>query len=223
MSRIGQPGMRPLVSPLVSPLLRPMSKAILCAALLASLSGCVEMIVGGAVMGAVASADRRTLGAQTEDKAITVKAELRVPKIAGPDAHVNIASFNRKVLLTGEVANETAKAAVEREVRSIEGVQSIANELDISGPSSYTARSSDALITTKVKASLVDMKTISAASFKVVTERGAVYLMGRVTEREGQLAADIARGVSGVQKVIKIFDYLTEDELHALQPPKPGL
>ena len=219
MSRIGQPRMRAIVSPL----LRPMSKAILCAALLASLSGCVEMIVGGAVMGAVASADRRTLGAQTEDKAITVKAELRVPKIAGPDAHVNIASFNRKVLLTGEVANEAAKAAVERDVRSIEGVQSIANELDISGPSSYTARSSDALITTKVKASLVDMKTISAASFKVVTERGAVYLMGRVTEREGQLAADIARGVSGVQKVIKIFDYLTEDELHALQPPKPGL
>ena len=219
MSRIGQPRMRALVSPL----LRPMSKAILCAALLASLSGCVEMIVGGAVMGAVATADRRTLGAQTEDKTITIKAELRVPKIAGPDAHVNIASFNRKVLLTGEVSNEAAKATVEREVRGIDGVQSVANELDISGPSSYTARSSDALITTKVKASLVDMKTISATSFKVVTERGTVYLMGRVSEREGQLAADIARGVSGVQKVVKIFEYITEDELRALQPPKPGL
>jgi osmotically-inducible protein OsmY len=205
------------------PLMRPLAKALLCATLLTSLSGCVEMMVGGAVMGAVATADRRTLGAQTEDKAITVKAELRVPKIAGPDAHVNIASFNRKVLLTGEVRDEAAKAAVEREVRAIEGVQAVANELEISGPSSYTARSSDALITTKVKASLVDMKTISATSFKVVTERGTVYMMGRVTQREGQLAADLARGVSGVQKVVKILEYITEDELRAIDPPKPGL
>ncbi len=174
-------------------------------------------------MGAVAGSDRRTLGAQTEDKTITVKAELRVPKIAGPDAHVNIASFNRRVLLTGEVRDEAAKAGVEREVRSIEGVQTIDNELEIAGPSSYTSRSSDALITTKVKASLVDMKTISATSFKVVTERGTVYLMGRVTQREGQVAADVARGVSGVQRVVKIFEYLTEDELRALDPPKPGL
>ena len=219
---MNKPG-QPLIRPTARAFVRPVTKAILCAALLTSLSGCVEMIVGGAVMGAVATADRRTLGAQTEDKTITVKAELRVPKIAGPDAHVNIASFNRKVLLTGEVANEAAKATVERDVRSIDGVQSIANELDISGPSSYTSRSSDALITTKVKASLVDMKTISATSFKVVTERGIVYLMGRVTEREGQLAADIARGVSGVQKVIKIFDYISEEELRLLQPPKPGL
>ena len=211
MSRTGRPFMRPL------------AKAILCATLLTSLSGCVEMMVGGAMMGAVATADRRTLGAQTEDKTITVKAELRVPKIAGPDAHVNIASFNRKVLLTGEVRDEAAKATVEREVRTIEGVQSVDNELEIAGPSSYTARSSDALITTKVKASLVDMKTISATSFKVVTERGTVYLMGRVTQREGQVAADVARGVSGVQKVVKIFEYLTEDELRVLQPPKPGL
>jgi osmotically-inducible protein OsmY len=205
------------------PLMRPLAKAILCAALLTSLSGCVEMMVGGAVMGAVATADRRTLGAQTEDKTITVKSELRVPKIAGGDAHVNIASFNRKVLLTGEVRDEAAKSKVESEVRTIEGVQTIANELEISGPSSYTSRSSDALITTKVKASLVDMKTISATSFKVVTERGTVYLMGRVTQREGQVAADVARGVSGVQRVIKIFDYITEDELRLLQPPKPGL
>lgn len=205
------------------PLVRPLAKAILCAALLTSLSGCVEMLVGGAVMGAVATADRRTLGAQTEDKTITVKAELRVPKIAGPDAHVNIASFNRRVLLTGEVRDAAAKANVEREVRSIEGVQTIDNELEIAGPSSYTSRSSDALITTKVKASLVDMKTISATSFKVVTERGTVYLMGRVTQREGQVAADVARGVSGVQRVVKIFEYLTEDELRALDPPKPGL
>ena len=146
-----------------------------------------------------------------------------MPKIAGPDAHVNIAAFNRQVLLTGEVKDEAAKARVENEVRSIDGVGTIANELVIDGPASYTSRSSDALITTKVKASLVDMKTISAASFKVVTERGTVFLMGRVTQREGQVAADVARGVSGVQKVVKIFEYITEDELRLMQPPKPGL
>jgi osmotically-inducible protein OsmY len=200
------------------PLMRPVAQAILSVALLASLSGCVEMMVGGAVMGAVATADRRTLGAQTEDKAITVKAELKVPNIAGENAHVNIASFNRKVLLTGEVKDEAAKATVEREVRAIEGVQSVANELEIAGPASYTSRSSDALITTKVKASLVDMKTISATSFKVVTERGIVYLMGRVTQREGQVAADVTRGVSGVLKVVKNFEYITEDELKAMSP-----
>jgi osmotically-inducible protein OsmY len=202
------------------PLLRPVAKALMCAALLASLPGCVEMMVGGAVIGAVATADRRTLGAQTEDKTITVKAELRVPKVAGEYGHVNIASFNRKVLLTGEVADEATKAAVERDVHSIEGVESVIDELEIAGPASYTSRSSDALITTKVKASLVDMKTISATSFKVVTERGIVYLMGRVTQREGQIAADVARGVSGVQKVVKIFEYITEDELKAMQPVK---
>ncbi len=202
----------------VRPALRHLSKAILCAALLGSLSGCVEMVVGSAVMGAVATADRRTLGAQTEDKSITVKAELRIPKVAGQDAHVNVAAFNRKVLLTGEVPDAAAKAAVEREVAAIDGVQNVINELDVAGPASYTSRSSDALITTKVKASLVDMKTISATSFKVVTERGTVYLMGRVTQREGQLAADIARGVSGVQKVVKIFEYISEEEMRALQP-----
>jgi osmotically-inducible protein OsmY len=198
--------------------MRPLAKALLCAALLTTLSGCVGVMVGGAVMGAAATVDRRTLGAQTEDKAIAVKAEVRVPKVAGEYGHVNTASFNRKVLLTGEVADAATKAAVEREVRAIEGVQDVINELEISGPSSYTARSSDALVTTKVKASLVDMKTISATSFKVVTERGTVYLMGRVTKREGQIAADVARGVSGVQKVVKIFEYITEDELKALSP-----
>ncbi len=193
-----------------------LAKALVCAGLLASLSGCVEMIVGGAVMGTVAATDRRTLGAQTEDKSITLKAEVRIPKLVGEAGHVNISSYNRRVLLTGEVKDEAMKAAVERDVRAIEGVQSVANELEIGFITSFTARSNDAVITTKVKASLVDMKTISANSFKVVTERGIVYLMGRVTQREGALAADVARGVGGVQKVVKIFDYITEEELRQM-------
>jgi osmotically-inducible protein OsmY len=199
-------------------LMHPAAKIVLGAALLASLSGCFTMMVGGAVMGAVATADRRTLGAQTEDKAIAVKAEARLQKYPSELAHINAASFNRKVLLTGEVRDQAMKADVEREIRSIESVEGVYNELAVAGPASYTSRSSDALVTTKVKASLVDMQTISASSFKVVTERGTVYLMGRVTQREGQVAADVAKGVAGVQGVVKIFEYMTEDELRTLQP-----
>jgi osmotically-inducible protein OsmY len=195
-----------------------LAKAVLCAALLGSLQGCVPLVIGGAAMGAAATMDRRTLGAQTEDKSITVKAEVLVPKLVGDAGHVNIASYNRKVLLTGEVRDEAMKAKVEREVRGIENVVAVINELVVSGPSSYTSRSSDALITGNVKGSLVEMKTISATSFKVVTERGTVYLMGRVTQREGDLAANIAKSVSGVQKVVKIFEYLTEDELRTQFP-----
>ena len=199
-------------------LLRPLSKAVLCAALLSSLAGCVAVVAGAAVSGAVATADRRTLGAQTEDKSITVKAEMRLANLGGDAGHINIASFNRKVLITGEVPTAADKATAEREVRAIEGVQSVANELIVSGPASYTARSSDALVTTRVKASLVEMKTISAASFKVVTENGTVYLMGRVTQREGDVATEVTKSVVGVQKVVKLFEYITEEELRAITP-----
>ena len=203
---------------------RPLATALLCGAMLTSLTGCIELMVGGAVMSGVAAADRRTLGAQTEDKAIAVKGESRMPAITGDVGHVNVTSFNRRVLLSGEVRDEAMKSAVEREVRTIDGVQSVYNELVIAGPASYTSRSNDALITTKVKASLVDMKTISAASFKVVTESGTVFLMGRVTQREGTVAADVARGVGGVQKVVKLLDYISEEELKQFQaaPARTG-
>jgi osmotically-inducible protein OsmY len=199
----------------------PVAKAVLCTALLASLlslSGCFPLVVGGVAMGAAATADRRTLGAQTEDKSITVKAEMRLNKLGGDLAHINIASFNRKVLLTGEVPDQSTKAAAEREVRAIEGVQTVYNELEIGAPATYTARSSDAMVTTKVKASLVEMNTISASSFKVVTENGTVFLMGRVTQREGDVATDVTKSVTGVQRVVKLFEYITEDELRAITP-----
>ncbi|MDQ1817039.1 BON domain-containing protein [Massilia sp. CCM 9210] len=199
-------------------MMRPLAKAAVCVALLGSLQGCVGLFVGGAVAGAVATADRRTLGAQADDKAIALKAEMRLPKITGEDVHINVNSFNRKVLLTGEVRDEAMKAAVEREVNNVDGVMMVINELEVGSPATYTSRSSDALITTKVKASLVDMKTISATSFKVITERGTVFLMGRVTQREGQIGADVARGVSGVKKVVKVLEYISEDERNALSP-----
>jgi len=199
-------------------LLRPISKAVLCIALLSSLQGCIAVVAGAAVGGAMATADRRSLGAQTEDKAIAVKADSRLGNIVGDAGHVNVNSFNRKVLLTGEVRDEAMKRAVENEVRSIANVDNVSNELEIAGPSSYTSRSSDTLITSKVKLSLADKNTIKANTIKVVTERGNVYLMGLVTQREGNIAAQVAQGVSGVMRVTKIFEYISEEDLRSLQP-----
>lgn len=195
---------------------RPIAAVVLCGAVVTGLQGCVEMAIGTAVMGTLAATDRRTFGAQTEDKAILFKGETRVSNLVGNAGHVNVTSFNRHVLLTGEVRDQAMKAAVEREVAAIEGVLTIVNDLEVMGTSSFTSRSNDTLITGKVKASFVDAKDLYANSIKVVTERGVVYLMGRVTQREGRLAAEVARGVGGVHKVVKVFEYISEDELRQL-------
>ena len=195
---------------------RPLATVLLCGATALSLQGCIEMAIGTAVVGTLAATDRRTLGAQTEDKEIVIKAETRIPQLVGSTGHVNIASFNRKVLLTGEVRDEAMKSSVEREILTISGVATVVNELVVSGPSDYTSRSNDTLITGKVKASFIDEKNLYATSIKVVTERSVVYLLGRVTSREANLATEIARGVSGVQKVVKVFELITDDELRQM-------
>lgn len=197
---------------------RPLAMSLLCAGLVSSLSGCVALVAGGAISGTLAATDRRTFGAQTEDRAIEVKGGIKLNNVIGSAGHININSFNRRALLTGEVRDEATRAQAEREVAGIEGVISVINELEVAGNSSFSSRSNDTMITTKVKASLIDRKDISANSFQVVTERGNVYLQGRVTQREGQIAADIARGVSGVAKVVKVFEYITEEEWKSFQP-----
>jgi len=195
---------------------RPLATLALCGTVAISLQGCIEMAVGSAVVGTLAATDRRTFGAQTEDKSIVLKGEGRVSSLVGNAGHVNVTSFNRKVLLTGEVRDEAMKAAVEREVAAIEGVQSVVNDLEIAGVSSFTSRSNDSLLTGRVKAAFVDTRDLYANSIKVVTERGIVYLMGRVTQREGQLAAEVASNISGVQKVVKVFEYISEDDYRQL-------
>jgi osmotically-inducible protein OsmY len=193
---------------------RPLAAIALCGAVAISLQGCFPIAVGGAVaIGGLSASDRRTIGAQTEDKGIALKGGARIGNLIGDNGHVNINSYNRKVLLTGEVKDEQMKAAVEREAAAIEGVLSVVNELEISGAASLTSRTSDTIITGKVKASLVDAKDISANLYKVVTERGVVYLMGRVTQREGRIAGEIASGVSGVTKVVKVFEYIDEEKV----------
>ncbi|RJG03058.1 BON domain-containing protein [Noviherbaspirillum sedimenti] len=192
---------------------RPLAAALLCGMVATGLQGCLALAAGGTVVGTLSATDRRTLGAQTEDRGIMIKGETRVGKLVGDAGHVNVNAFNRRVLLTGEVRDAQMKEAVEREVAAIEGVESVVNELAIDFLSSLTTRSNDALITGKVKASFVDAKDLFANSFKVVTERGIVYLMGRVTEREAVRGAQVAAGVGGVNKVVRMFEYLSEDEL----------
>lgn len=205
-----------LWNPVVKRFARPLLVISLSCAALVSLQGCVAVVVGGAVMGTLAATDRRTFGAQTEDKTIVLKGEIAVKRALGDAAHVNVNSFNRVALLTGEVADAAARATAEKEVKAIQGVLAVQNELLISGLSNFSSRSSDVVITTKVKASIVDTKDLYSSAFKVVTEAGTVFLMGRVTHREGDLAARIAAGVNGVRKVVKVFEYITEDELKTM-------
>ena len=179
-------------------------------------SGCAALVVGGAVGTAMVASDRRSTGTQIEDESIELKAVTRIRETVGERGHVNVVSYNRMVLLTGEVASEADRSAIEQTITRIENVRSTVNELAVSGSSSLTARSNDAILTSKVKASYVDAKDLQVNTLKVVTERATVYLLGRVSEREATRAADIARGVSGVQKVVKVFEILTEAELAAL-------
>jgi osmotically-inducible protein OsmY len=201
---------------------RILHRTALLAALLSGatlLSACAPLIIGGAMAGtALIALDRRTSGTQVEDQAIELKAVSRVREAVGDRGHVNVTSYNKLALISGEVANEADKAAVEQAVARIENVRSIVNELAITAPAALTSRSNDSFLTSKVKASFVDAKDLQANAFKVVTERGIVYLMGRVTEREAGRAADVARGVSGVQKVVRVFEVISEAELADMQP-----
>ena len=187
--------------------------AVTVAGLAGALAGCAPLLIGGAAVGAVAYQDRRTSGTQVDDQSIEFKAGNRAKEVLGDRGHVNVTSYNRTVLVTGEVPNEADKAAVEAAIAKIENVRGVLNELAVGFPSSLVDRSNDALITSKVKASYVDAKDIFASAYKVVTERSIVYLMGRVTPREADRGVAIARGVPGVAKVVKAFEIISEDEL----------
>jgi len=186
-------------------------------ALAATLPGCVPLVVGGAAAtGTVLAVDRRTTGAQVEDEGIELRAGNRVSEAAGQQGHINITSYNRQVLLTGEVPSDAARQQVEAAVAGTQNVRSVVNELAVMESSTLAQRSEDAYITGKVKASLIDAKDVSASAIKVVTERKVVYLMGRVTARESKRVAEIARGVSGVAKVVRVFEIISEEELQQI-------
>ena len=191
----------------------------LAAALAAStlLGACAPLVVGGAMVGgALVVTDRRTSGTQLEDQTIEFKAGARMREVVGERGRVSATSYNRLVLLTGEVATEADKAAAEQAAARVENVRATVNELVVlegGFASSLANRSNDAILSGKVKASLVDAKDLQANAFKVVTERGTVYLMGRVTEREASRATDVARSINGVRRVVRVFEVVSEAEL----------
>ncbi len=187
--------------------------ALACVLVLPTLAGCAAAVVGGAALGALVVVDRRTSGIQLEDEGIELRSASRLRDALGDTARITVTSYNRQVLISGEVPTDQARQQAEQIVSRVENVRSVVNDLAVMPKIALTQRSNDALITGKVKASLVDAKDLSATAFKVVTERGVVYLMGRVTEREVKRATEIASRVSGVKKVVRVFEVITEDEL----------
>jgi len=187
-----------------------MQKLLLALALTASLplvTSCVPVAVVGAGTVAVMTDDRRTTGIYVEDENIEWKTYSRLSDARSRGAHINATSYNRKVLLTGEVATEDLKKEVGAIVTRIESVVEVVNELQVAGSSSLTARGNDGLITTNVKTRMINNKKFSPNHVKVLTEANVVYLMGIVSQEEGDAAAEVARTTQGVKSVVKVFEY----------------
>lgn len=197
-------------------------KALGALLLVSTLGACAPLMIAGVAGTAMVASDRRTSGAQLEDESIELRAQARIRDNLGERVHVNVTSFNRQVLLTGEVTAEKDRQAVVQLVERIENVKAVVNELAVMPLSNLSERSNDLLIVAKVKASFVDSRDLFANAFKVVTERGTVYLMGRVTQREANSATQYTRNVGGVNKVVRLFEIISEEELRNLLPPPPA-
>jgi len=173
-----------------------------------NLQGCFPVVATGAGTGVLMAEDRRTSGTYIEDQGIELKASNRLDEKFKDTVHINITSYNRTVLMTGEVPTDAAKQEAEKIVRGVPNVSNVLNELVIAGISSYTSRSNDTYLTSKVKVRFVDLGKFQANHVKVVTENNVVYLLGMVTRKEAENAVEIARTTGGVQKVVKLFEYL---------------
>jgi osmotically-inducible protein OsmY len=199
---------------------------LLPAALLAAalLQACMPAVMVGAGAAVVAFEDRRTTGAQVDDETIELRAGNRVDDRFGNRVHVNVTSYNRYVLLTGEVPDEAARSDIEMIARSVTNVLGVTNDLQVAGVSSATSRSNDTFITTSVKTRMLNSDKFNGIHVKVVTEASVVYLLGVVTEQEAADAVELARTTSGVRKVVKMFEYCKPtDEICAPRPPsKPA-
>ncbi len=194
-----------------------LSTLVLCLGLA---SCAAPLMFGGVIGGAMVATDRRSAGIQLEDEMIEQRSRTAMRENFGNKEHINVTSYNRQVLITGEVSNDNVRRQVEALVSRVENVRAVVNELAIGQASSTSDRANDVLLAAKVKASMVDTEDVFANVFKVVSERGTVYLMGRVTQREANRATEVVRGIGGVKRVVRVFDYLTEDELRAIQPKR---
>jgi len=198
--------------------LRPIALALAIAAGTVALQACAPILLGGAAMGVggMAVTDRRSVGIQVEDQNIELKAGNRISEKYGDAVHVSVNVYNRKLLLTGEVPSEAVRTEIESVVGSIENLRSVVNDLAVAPASSLNTRANDSVLTGKVKATLIDAKDLFSNAFRVNTDRGNVYLMGIVTEREGKRAAQLISTIPGVMKVVTAFDYISEGELQGM-------
>lgn len=197
----------------------PRRKALLALVALGSipaLQGCFPAAVTVAGAGAVMIADRRTSGAYVEDEGIEWRTRNRLRQRFGDSINVAVTSYNRNVLLTGQVPSAQVAAEVEREARAITNVNAVISEVVVGGLSTLSSRASDAVTTSQVKARFVDDQNFSAHHVKVVTEAGTVFLMGLVTRREADAATEVARTTAGVRKVVRVFEYLSDEEARRL-------
>lgn len=191
---------------------------ILLAALVPILSGCFGAAAVGVGAGALSFVDRRMTEVQLTDEGIEIRAANRIAEKYGSNTHVNVTSYNRTVLLTGEVPDAAAKANIEKIVAAVPNVKALSNELQVAAASTLVARSNDTYITSKVKARFIDANKFAANHVKVVTEAGAVYLMGLVTQTEANAAVEVARTTGGVLKVVRVFEIIDEAEARRLSP-----
>lgn len=185
---------------------------ILLAALMPILAGCFGATVVGVGAGALMAADRRPSETFVTDESIELRTGNRIREKLAGRTHVNVTSYNRAVLLTGEVPDAAARSQVEQIASGVPNVKAISNEIQIAGVSTLGARSNDAYITSKVKARFIDANRFAVIHVKVVTEAGTVYLLGMVTQRESDDAVEIARTTGGVQRVVRMFEFISEDE-----------
>ena len=195
---------------------------VLLGSTLGTLTACFPLAVGGAVVGGMVAADRRTTGTVVEDEGIELRSASRIREALGDRGHVNVTSYNRQVLLTGEVPSAQDRQLVEQIVTGVDNVRHIVNELAILGNSTLQQRSSDSLVSGRVKAGLLDANDLSTNAFKITTERGTTYVMGRVTSREAKRATEIISATTGVQKVVRILETISEEELSRLQATPPA-
>lgn len=188
--------------------MRQLCALILLVLLLPALQGCFPVVAAGAGTGALMADDRRTPGIFVEDEGIEIKTANRIGDALKGEVHVNVTSFNRNVLLTGEARTAALRQEAEQIAKGVANVRDVTNEITVSALTSFASRSNDTFITSKVKVRMLDANKFSPNHVKVVTENGAVYLMGLVTRKEAEDAAEIARSTSGVQRVVKVFEYI---------------
>lgn len=206
----------------MNPLTRRACLTALLLAALAPLQGCVPVVAVGMGAGALIVADRRTSGAYLEDETIDLKLANRFRELYGQKVHLNITSYNRHVLLTGEAPDPATVAEIEKIALGVANVRGVTNEVQQTGLATLASRANDTWLTSRVKARFIDANRFPAHVVKVVTENGTVYLRGIVTRREGDVAAELASTTGGVQKVVRVFEYVTREEAWELDRQPHG-